>query len=316
MDWFGDEQEELYKQEQEKYVEKPKIRSHYPLTKARVVTIYISMHGETMLTKPIHESNTVISGSIGLCQTESSNLKEKIDKINYAKGIYARYPTSVANSIYIENAWNPYEKGFMLSLPTLLSPSFITEYPNESRLDVATRYLKSYSENDFIRSYTTDKKYEIAPDGTTELFAGIYFIHSNVPMVELQTTCDDLIKDKSDKNYVQLQRYNLLNEEYSKRIAKRITGVPYSLNQFEFVSEEFRGIKKYRRVYLSSILYYFKKLGFDHVNIIDNSCNAVYTKTPPMVQRRISMDQKERGKHLTKVLNLGGKRKTKRKKMF
>lgn len=315
MDWFGDEQEELYKQEREKYVEKPK-ETVYPVTKAKVVTIYISMHGETMLTKPIHESNTVISGSIGLCQTESSNLKEKIDKINYAKSIYSRYPTSMANSLYIENAWNPYEKGFMLNLPTLLSPSFTTEYPNESRFDVATRYLKTYSEDDFIRSYTTDKKYEIAPDGTTELFAGIYFIHSNVPMLELKTTCDDLIKDKSDKNYVQLQRYNLLNEEYSKRIAKNITGVPYSLNQFAFVTQDFRGIKKYRRVYLSSILYYFKKLGFDHVNIIDNSCNVVYTETPTTVQRKMSMDQKERGKRLTKTLGLGGKRKTKRKKMF
>jgi hypothetical protein len=30
----------------------------------------------------------------------------------------------------------------------------------------------------------------------------------------------------------------------------------------------------------------------------------------------MSMDQKERGKRLTKTLGLGGKRKTKRKKMF
>jgi len=312
MDWFGEEQDERNGEIRAQYEKKTPI----PLpiqTKVSVATIYISMHGETMLTKPIHESNTVIAGSIGLCQTESSNLKEKIDKINYAKGLYARYPISQANAFYIKYAWNPYDRGFMINLPSLLSSSFKTEYPNESRLDVARRYLKTYSEEDFIRSYTTDKKYEIDEDGT-ELFAGVYFIHSNIPMPYLKTTCDDLIVDKSNEHYVQLQRYNLLNEEYSKRIAKMITGVQYSLNQFESVSKMFHGIKKYKRVYLSSILYYFKKLGFDHVNIIDNSCNVVYSETPPTIQRAISTEQKTRGKQLTK--SFGGKRKTKRRKMF
>jgi hypothetical protein len=318
MDWFGDEQDERNKQEREKVkiekiekVEK-EVRRKPIQTKVKVVTIYISMHGEALLTKPIYDSNTVISSSIGLCQVDSFDLKEKIDRINYAKSIYSKYPISEANSLYIKHAWNPYKGAFALNLKSLLTPSFSQDYPNETRIDIARRYLKSYSEEDYIRSYTTDKKYTIEPDG--EEFMGVYFIHSNVPMPALYTTCDDLIPDKSDKKYVQLQRYNLLNEDYARRIAKMITGVPYHLNYFDFVSKMFHGIKKNKIIYLSSIIYYFKKLGFDHVNIIDHSCNVVYTETPPTIQREISSEQKTRGKHLTKTF--GGKRKTKRRKML
>jgi len=314
MDWFGDEQEERNKQEREKVKveEKEEKVERRPIqTKMKVVTIYISMHGEALLTKPIDTSNTVISSSIGLCQVDSLDLKEKVDRINYARSIYSKYSISQANSLYIKNVWNPFKTAFALNLKSLLTPSFREDYPNESRIDIARRYLKSYAEEDFIRSYTTDKKYTIESDGNLELFMGVYFIHSNVPMPAFYTNCDDLIPDKSNKMYVQLQRYNLLNEDYSKRIAKMITGVPYSLNYFDYVSQMFRGIKKSNTIYLSSIIYYFKKLGFDHINIIDHSCNVVYTETPPSIQREISTEQKMRGKKLTKTLGLGGKRKTK-----
>jgi hypothetical protein len=317
MDWFGDEQEERNKQEREKVKVEEEEERRPVQTKMKVATIYISMHGEALLTKPIVSSNTVISSSIGLCQVDSTDLKEKIDRINYARSIYSKYSISQANSLYIKNVWNPFKTAFALNLKSLLTPSFREDYPNESRIDIARRYLKSYSEEDFIRSYTTDKKYTIESDGNLELFMGVYFIHGNVPMSALYTNCDDLIPDKSNKLYVQLQRYNLLNEDYAKRIAKMITGVPYSLNYFDHVSEMFRGIKKSNTIYLSSIIYYFKKLGFDHVNIIDHSCNVVYTETPPSIQREISTEQKTRGKQLTKTL--GGKRKkrkTKRRKML
>jgi len=322
MDWFGEEQEERNKEEREREIqeraekeeraEREKKQSKPIQTKVKVATICISMHGEALLTKPILSSNTVISSSVGLCQVDSLDLKEKIDRINYARSIYSKYPISQANSLYIKNVWNPFKTAFALNLKSLLTPSFSEDYPNESRIDIARRYLKSYSEEDFIRSYTTDKKYTIESDGSSELFMGVYFIHSNIPMSEFHTTCDDLIPDKSNKIYVQLQRYNLLNEDYAKRIAKMITGVPYSLNYFDHTSQMFRGIKKSNTIYLSSIIYYFKKLGFDHVNIIDHSCNVVYTETPPSIQREISTEQKTRGKQLTKTLGFGGKRKTTR----
>jgi hypothetical protein len=63
---------------------------------------------------------------------------------------------------------------------------------------------------------------------------------------------------------------------------------------------------KYDEVKLSSILHYFQRLGFDHVNLIDRGCRV--SELPPELQRRKSMTEK------TKYTEFGGKKTLKHKR--
>ena len=69
---------------------------------------------------------------------------------------------------------------------------------------------------------------------------------------------------------------------------------------------ELNGLKKYKVVRMSSILAYFQRLGFDHVNLIDNACRN--TELTPGAQRHRSMAETKR------YLDFGGKKTIKRKK--
>ena len=65
----------------------------------------------------------------------------------------------------------------------------------------------------------------------------------------------------------------------------------YSLEDTRDVSER-NGLEKYNFIRLSSILAYFQRLGFDHVNLIDNTCRP--SRLPQDLQRSKSKDETER----------------------
>jgi len=73
--------------------------------------------------------------------------------------------------------------------------------------------------------------------------------------------------------------YTYTKEQLSRPIVKEGNG----LEEPQF---NLNGLEKYKVVRMSSILAYFQRLGFDHVNIIDNACRN--TELIPGAQRRKS----------------------------
>ena len=79
--------------------------------------------------------------------------------------------------------------------------------------------------------------------------------------------------------------YTYTKEQLSRPIVKEGNG----LEEPQF---NLNGLEKYKVVRMSSILAYFQRLGFDHVNIIDNACRN--TELIPGAQRRKSKTEKDK----------------------
>ena len=302
----------------------------------RTATIYIHMHGsfrghrETTIPLPTTSSytliptNSAIGGSMGLCLFANKINRDKrfLDTLNLSMDLYSRYNIPEANRLFIEKGlWDPYTSG-AIKMIFESDAEFKKTYPNEyklpyGRFNLTRRYAMPQRTTDFLRSYSHDKVYTLGDDEREQSFMGIYLIHTNhIKLRDSYTECLSLVTTPSDTPvYTALQQNNLVNKECVDQLLRLYSkGLAYPLRNPLPSTEIIHSNAKYKSIFLSDILKLFGRLGIQHLNIIDHSCNVVYHDVPHGLQRQYSSTAKEEYIEKTKPLDVGGKRKkTKRR---
>lgn len=167
--------------------------------------------------------------------------------------------------------------------------------------DLKPLYLKERTPSHHLRSYTYDRLYALSDDAQA-MTMGIYIIDdrdykpltADIKYKNFNETQQKYVH--SVHGYKLLQKRNLLNVEVAESI---LPG--HFLN---IRSSEFTQILHYKRLTLSRILNFFEKLGYDHVNIIDESCRNEILK--PEIRRSKSEKEKEDYADVVKKHNIGG----------
>jgi hypothetical protein len=296
-------------------------------SKLKSVTIYISMHGgeniDESLTSPI--LNTVVSkiGRLGLCSwgppISSMNFYKKLVTLNNQ----FEGPSVIENNL-------SYSKQIQNKLDKELKQRLAEEH-NLPWSEIGREYKKAvrYNPSEYIRTYTHDKTFSVGLDQFT-LTYGIYIIGVNnmddkmysalrKPNKIQYTYPNKEVVDILEKgtqqtesfpHYLTNQSYNLLNTDYLFNISEAITGQKFGFDK-SIETEKYTNIPHYDKVYLSDILTYFKKLGVEHVNIIDDSCR--FTKQPPPLLRQESFKEKQGWNEFTQKHPKMGGQKTRKK---
>jgi hypothetical protein len=290
-------------------------------------TIYIYMHGsflgnslpESSVHRPF-PTNSVIGGSMGLCLIDSNiNTSERLfDRITISKDLFSRYNIPQSNRLFIEKGlWDPYHGNSGTLRAFIDSDATIKETnPNEyklpyGRFNMIRRYLKipgiPLRPEHFLRSYSYDKSYSLGNE-RENTYMGIYLIHTNHARLRSSyKECDQIPLYTKNPVYKALQQTNLVNKKCVDQLC-HLYSIPNSLHNTETIYD----IEKYHSIKLSDILYFFASLGIQHLNIIDHSCNNVYSDIPHGLQRQISFDAKKKYGKVTARIDRGG-RKTKRR---
>jgi hypothetical protein len=92
-------------------------------------------------------------------------------------------------------------------------------------------------------------------------------------------------------DFMELQRRNLLNVDYSDQISRKLTGKSFHLGNTARTTDDDTGILHYTFFLLSEVVAYFQKLGFKHVNIIDDSCRFMYASQMPLAREQSATEK-------------------------
>jgi len=292
-------------------------------------TIYILMHGkirgyrDKLIELPTTTSytsiptNSAIGGSMGLCMFHSTINGDKrlLDILHLSMDIYARNTIPSANLLFIENGlWNPYKNGM---LKTVLDndAAFQSLYPNENKLpygrfNIMRRYAKPSYASDFLRSYANDKIYNLGNE-VENAYMGIYLVHTNhKKLSDSYQDCAVEVSPLDTPESTALQRNNLINKKCVEQLLQKYYEEPIRIPLPSTV-KLVRSNEKYTELFLSDILKLFGKLGIQHLNIIDHSCNTVEHDIPHGLQRQLSFSDKTNYSEHTRRLG-SGKRKTRK----
>jgi hypothetical protein len=300
-------------------------------TKPKSITLYIQMHGQELVDKPltIPILNTVVSkiGRLGICSwgrpLSFTVFFEKLKELNTVFD----GPSIIQNNIvYSKTIHNKISK----QLETTIS-----NYHDAPWSTLAPDYKTAiqYTSNEHIRSYLHDKMFAIEYDFFS-LIQGIYIVGAhnidlslskilktpstiNIPEpdVMLVNNLERILNISESMKYYKInQSYNILNINYLNHLSTTITGQSFGIEN-SVQTNEFTYIPHYKRVYLSDILNYFKKLGFDHVNILDDSCRSIDVMDyPPELLRKESFSEQQGWRDFTKTHpTMGGRKNYTRK---
>jgi hypothetical protein len=258
-------------------------------TTTKSVTIHITLHGTDLdnrldTTLPM---NTMVSGSVGLCKfinRDKSNVL--LQKLSYLEELYTTRSIRDANQYYARTYFN--STGWESNLRILREV-----HPTGDIKEMYTRPTTTA-----LRQYKQDHKYENNFD-MINLSRGIFIVHSTIP---LQPYTGDIPVLSSEEGSLELHRQNLMNAVVANHF------VPGGFESVGAVIRPFEGLERvdqYEFLTLTHILSFFQKLGFDHVNILDESCRVDSVPRPPEIQRERSTEE------LT-AYSIGGKTKRKR----
>jgi len=248
------------------------------------ITLFIHMHGVTLqdvLSTSI--LNTELSISYGKClYITPLTTTQMLTKIKQLKQIY-RGKISEGNRTYsfqsdpcsTEKITEHYKSGKFLGWK---EEEFHQLYQDKTAAKP--------------RSYIYDKLF-YSEDDSISLIIGIYIIddRSYLPIEFPQL----------DVDFRELQQRNILNID----VAKQLSSEPLSSE----ITDKYTKIPHYDKVRLSSILSFFEHLGYQHVNIIDETCREEKMPSPPSIRRAYSKDEKDLYEALRKTRGFGGTRK-------
>jgi hypothetical protein len=261
------------------------------------ITLYIHIHGAT-LPDILDTSilNTQLSISYGKCLSiYPHNTTEIIQKIKELTQLYQQCKISEGNRNYC-----------FTSLP-MSKKDIEEEYKIGSYIGWTPEEFEKFNSVPIpskSRSYIYDKSYGYNDDNMS-MSMGIYILDDRTYLpIQFPINMDLFTPEKrtyivNETQYQHLQQRNILNVD----VAKQFSSDPLSLS----ISDEYTQIPHYNNVSLSDILSFFKNLGYNHVNIIDESCRGEITPTPPTIHRQRSEEEKRLYDELKKTRKFGGK---------
>ena len=269
---------------------------HYSIK--NTVTISIYLHGKN-LTEPLKDklpsdfSHMAIAGAYGLCRfIQDITVDERLKTITHLKEVY-QGKIKHGNDVYLKEftqgstkkAVENHEKILMQETPYL-------EFEQLKQL-----YEQPY---EYHRGFLEDRYYTIEDDSFAKTM-GIFIINEKI---------DGVNKEREYANisclpeYQELQKLNLINVEVAKQILP--DGLPCT------IEDNYTGIPHYNGIRLSDILIYFKKMGYDYVNILDHGCRG---ENISIERRRTkSMNEHTRYDRFFEQHPIGGKRLEKRQR--
>jgi len=244
-------------------------------TTTKSVTIHITLHGTDLDNKldTALPMNTMVSGSVGLCKfitRDKSNVL--LQKLSYLEELYTTHSIRDANKYYARTYHN--STGWETNLLVLREV-----HPTGDIKEMYTRPTTTA-----FRQYKQDHKYENNFD-MINLSRGIFIVHSTIP---LPPYTGDIPVLSSEKGSLELHRQNLMNAVVANHF------VPGGFEAVGATVRPFEGLERvdqYEFLTLSHILSFFQKLGFDHVNILDESCRVDSVPRAPDIQRAQSAEE-------------------------
>jgi hypothetical protein len=273
----------------------------------KTVTIKITTHGTDLesLLSPDLPTNSVIGGSVGICKiNDKSSCAMLVEKIDHLKELYATHNIKDANAIYECTSFHD-----PIAYRDLYS-TLQKIHPNENIDELYSR------ETSYKRQYYKDHKYENNFD-MPNFPRGIFIIHSDIELPTFTGDIPVIGYQNSKESQESLQRLNLMNGIVSRHFGNGgFEAFGAVVKEFEFMGK----VDQYEFLTLTHILLFFQSLGFEHVNILDESCRVhesvdqphnsdapTELPTPPELPRERSDKEKERYPFK------GGKTKRKRK---
>ena len=315
----------------------------------RTITIYVNLHSDELtLPEPLVMDSTMANHQelvdahrIGICQlytkTSTTHYRQQLAEM---KEVYKEPTVNEANYSFFQKFSTPAARyDHAEHSPAVLRAHKVTA--ERFRETVGKDYHHRAMYDDFYsyrRIYEHNKEWEIPTRIDDSWYTmGIYILGFHyTPLNKILLIQESLrykgeLPDQADTpmpadlpyatapdphfldDYAELQKENLMNVDVSQRLAFMLgSKVPLGENPIDVF-----GVTRYRSVTLSSILKYFKAVGFDNVNVIDFGCRSVRyidynddadiaLRTPLLRER--SDREKERGE----IEGLRTKRATKR----
>ena len=244
-------------------------------TTTKSVTIHITLHGTDLDDRldPTLPMNTMVSGSVGLCKFISRDKSNVLlQKLSYLEELYTSRSMRDANRYYARTYRN--STGWETNLRVLREV-----HPTG---DIEEMYKRPTTTA--LRQYKQDHKYENNFD-MMNLSRGIFIVHSTIP---LPPYTGDIPVLSSEEGSLQLHRQNLMNAVVANHfLPGGFEAVGATVRPFEGLER----VDQYEFLTLSHILSFFQKLGFDHVNILDESCRVDSVPRTPEIQRERSAEE-------------------------
>jgi len=239
------------------------------------VTIHITLHGTDLdnvldSTLPM---NTMVSGSVGLCKfTNRDTSTVLLQKLSYLEELYTTRFMPDANQYYARTYVNT--TGWETNLRVLREV-----HPTGDIKEMYTRPNTTAR-----RQYKKDHKYENNFD-MLNVPRGIFIVHSTIPLPPYTGVIPVLSREEGS---LELHRKNLMNAVVANHF------LPGGFESVGAVIRPFEGLERvdqYEFLTLTHILTFFQRLGFDHVNILDESCRVDSVTRSPSTQRVQSKDE-------------------------
>jgi surface protein len=275
--------------------------SSYTLGDPRIlksITIYINLHGNDFPHEKIPTDilNTSVAASPGfLAWGADFHINAQLDMINKIKSIYVGKKISDANKIYAVDydgiTHYTTSKRHVLNYNRNLSHEK-SYHPKQ----VLNEYLKPRPPESYLRSFTYDRGYTYIDDAAA-ISMGMFIIDDKDDYPNIDINLDNVTHELRNgrdelmttlENFQNLQKRNLFNVEVAKHfLPEGFVEYDKSSDYKITTSKQYTGIEHYNSIMLSSILFFFKKLGYNHVNILDHTCRGVCEFDPfPMPLRR------------------------------
>jgi hypothetical protein len=244
-------------------------------TTTKSVTIHITLHGTDLDNRldPTLPMNTMVSGSVGLCKfitRDKSNVL--LQKLTYLEKLYTTRSMRDANKYYARTYHNSTSWESNVRVLREVHPTG----------DIKEMYTRPTTTA--LRQYKHDHKYENNFD-MLNLSRGIFIVHSTVPLPPYTGDIPILSREEGS---IDLHRQNLMNAVVANHF------LPGGFEAVGAVIRPFEGSEKvdqYAFLTLTHILSFFQRLGFDHVNILDESCRVDSVPRTPEIQREQSAEE-------------------------
>lgn len=274
------------------------------------ITIFVDMHGENLKEElpfelPLHTSLAVRPGICSFMFDKTTT--ETLQRIEAIEDDYQGKPIFAGNNIYGKK-FQPFEN-----------------YYFERNFKDAMKSTPSHTEKELFelhkertspfRRIKHNRLYTISDDNRAVVM-GIYIINVQVNNDDIDIEYPESIQINSETftptrseyvkgDYMSLQRRNLLNVEVANSFVKG--GFKLDSN------DDYTNIEHVPSITLLDILLFFKKMGFDYVNIIDEGCRG--ENISPVLRNRKSFIEHDGFDDFRKEFpGLGGKRKTRLRK--
>jgi hypothetical protein len=284
----------------------------YPIKKIkRKITIFVDMHGENLKDKlpfelPLHTSIAVRPGICTFMFNKTTT--ETLERLEEIKAVYHDKPIFAGNDIYKES-YQPFENVyFEENVKDVMKGT-----PGYTKEDLLALHQERTSP---LRRLMHNRLYTISDD-TRAIIMGIFIINAQDNEREIEFTypsvtikSGEFTPDRSPfikDDYMELQCRNLLNVE----VANSFVEGGFQLES----NDDYTNIDHVPRIALLDILLFFKKMGFDYVNIIDDGCRG--ESIDPQLRSKKSFEEHKRHEGVvTTFPGVGGTRKYKRKTRY